>query len=538
VSEHDVSNLHGRAEDLLLRAAPLVAGAAPTLRPVGQSARTPPGQQTELDLMIDDLTAAEAELSTLIAGRDNVLGRVRVMLGALFATRYLSGSASEDRLRGLHLLREAHSDGYLTADSDATAMLLLAVLLLPLEATGPESPEVIGYALAIGRQLAADGPMVEDLHEVRRLLDEVSIARPDDPRVWRLAEFSNSLNLILKVSQDLASGTSASSSLLMEMASFMPSHISSQMEPLFQMERLLSATLDAAEIESARGGWAHELSELAWSIPEVADIDHLIWLAEQYEARSDDEPEVLGVAPLLRLIHAIHRHDFDALSRAEQQLRAIETHLASPPTSQSIHALIAKALAAAEALRAQGEQVTDVPVSIYISDAEQAGAVERAVEEWLATAQLAIADRDDPVLGSWWRRMRARVQLAMDTETARELAMTAVVAAETRLVTAETAKVSGLLLESVSKVVPALDGLDAAVIQAGSVLIVKNGKSLAVFTLSPAQQFHLAHNPDLLNAPSLILGALGLDKGQDSVPREEASAARQDDAVPGEIGVK
>ncbi|MFD0635504.1 hypothetical protein ACFQ9X_32090 [Catenulispora yoronensis] len=81
--------------------------------------------------------------------------------------------------------------------------------------------------------------------------------------------------------------------------------------------------------------------------------------------------------------------------------------------------------------------------------------------------------------------------------------------------TAETAKVSALLLEGVSKILPALEGVDEAVIQAQSLLIVKNGKSLAVFNLNAAQQFQLARRPDLLGAPKQILVVLGLGSDQD-----------------------
>jgi hypothetical protein len=75
-----------------------------------------------------------------------------------------------------------------------------------------------------------------------------------------------------------------------------------------------------------------------------------------------------------------------------------------------------------------------LPVTIYLSDERIHDQVEAAVDDLLATAGLQVEDRDEPVIGSWFRRMRAALKDAARSPAAREGALVAAHAADTRLV--------------------------------------------------------------------------------------------------------
>lgn len=153
------------------------------------------------------------------------------------------------------------------------------------------------------------------------------------------------------------------------------------------------------------------------------------------------------------------------------------------------------------------------PVTIYLSDEGAHEQAEAAVEELLASAGLHIEDREDPVLGSWFRRMWATVKGKVRSPAGREATMMAAHAAETRLVLAPDADVTAKLLQGVGPVIQSLEPTKDAVIRVGNVLIVKVDWVVTVSQLTPAQQFLLNHNPDLARSPQQILAALKAEDG-------------------------
>lgn len=56
-----------------------------------------------------------------------------------------------------------------------------------------------------------------------------------------------------------------------------------------------------------------------------------------------------------------------------------------------------------------GLELTTFPITIYLSDGSAHEQVEAAVEQFLTAAGGHIEHRHDPVLGLWFRRMRARI---------------------------------------------------------------------------------------------------------------------------------
>lgn len=168
-----------------------------------------------------------------------------------------------------------------------------------------------------------------------------------------------------------------------------------------------------------------------------------------------------------------------------------------------------------------------LPITIYLSDESTHEQVEIAVENLVVAAGGHIEHRDDPVLGSWFRRMRARIGRFVDSPLGHEVKNLAAHAAESRLVHAQDATVTATMLQNLGPVLAALQPTKEAVIRAGALLIVKMDSTLVVHQLTSAQQLRLDHQPQLAQSPHDILSALEL---------RSSSAARSADGVDGIYG--
>jgi Tetratricopeptide repeat len=151
-----------------------------------------------------------------------------------------------------------------------------------------------------------------------------------------------------------------------------------------------------------------------------------------------------------------------------------------------------------------------IPVTIYLSDGAVHRQVEAAVEELLATSGLQIESRDDPIAGSWFRRMWATVKAAANSPAAREGALIAAHVVETRTVLSQDAAVTATLLQNLGPVLGALQPTKDAVIRAGALLIVKTDWVVHVYQLTAAQQAVLDLSPQLPRSPHEIIAALNL----------------------------
>lgn len=149
-----------------------------------------------------------------------------------------------------------------------------------------------------------------------------------------------------------------------------------------------------------------------------------------------------------------------------------------------------------------------MPVSIYISDEKYHEKVEASVEQWLAEADVFIDARDEPVIGSWFRRMEARVRKAANSPAGREAILTVTHMADSHLVQTQDAYVTSTLLQNVGPVLQALQPTKDAVVRAGALLIVKIDWVVQVHQLTAAQQAILDHQPKLTTSPTEILAAL------------------------------
>jgi hypothetical protein len=151
-----------------------------------------------------------------------------------------------------------------------------------------------------------------------------------------------------------------------------------------------------------------------------------------------------------------------------------------------------------------------LPISIYLDDAAIHEQVEAAVDGLLASAELQIEERDEPVIGSWFRRMRAGAVQRVRSPAGREAALTAAHALDTRVNLAQDAVVTATLLQNLGPVITALQPTRDAVLRVGALLVVKIEWAVQVFQLTAAQQALLDHRPQLASSPKEIIAALAL----------------------------
>jgi hypothetical protein len=162
----------------------------------------------------------------------------------------------------------------------------------------------------------------------------------------------------------------------------------------------------------------------------------------------------------------------------------------------------------------------EFPVTIYLADERIHEQVQSAVENLVNIAGADIVDRDDPVFGSWFRRLRAKAAVSPGF---REVAATAAHAIDARLVLSQDAAITTTMMQNLGPVLTALQPTKEAVVRVGALLIVKVNDAVAVHQLTAAQQVMLDHQPHLLTAPQHILRALNL-ASSDEPPTTAATA--------------
>jgi hypothetical protein len=148
------------------------------------------------------------------------------------------------------------------------------------------------------------------------------------------------------------------------------------------------------------------------------------------------------------------------------------------------------------------------PITIYLCNEFGHEHVEQAVDDLVGQAGFRITERDDPVRGSWFRRMRAtrsRVSRSLDERAALDHALVL------QLREGVDADSTDRLMARVTPLLTSLQDIEKAVIQIGALLIVKvDGKILVHQLTAREQQLILDHSPSLLAAPDRILRALRL----------------------------
>ena len=164
---------------------------------------------------------------------------------------------------------------------------------------------------------------------------------------------------------------------------------------------------------------------------------------------------------------------------------------------------------------ARAPRSVSLPVTIYLRDESGHELVERAVDELVATAGFVITERNDPVSGSWFRRMRATLAGAARSPEGRALIEATTLRADLELIQRPDAEVAALWMANIAPLLATLQSMGDAVIYLGVVLIVKSDGKTFVYKLSTHQQRVLNDSPHLLTDPESILRGLGAPAGHE-----------------------
>ncbi|GAA4548574.1 hypothetical protein [Amycolatopsis samaneae] len=151
-----------------------------------------------------------------------------------------------------------------------------------------------------------------------------------------------------------------------------------------------------------------------------------------------------------------------------------------------------------------------MPVSIYLDENRDTARVQDAVEALIRAAGGEVVARDEPVIGSWFRRLRAKFRTVTASPLGTEAKLLGAHALESRLVHSTDATVTATMMQNLAPVLSSLQPFTNAVVRVGALLIVKAEGELMVHQLTAAQQLALDHRPELLKSPRDILCALGL----------------------------
>jgi hypothetical protein len=175
-----------------------------------------------------------------------------------------------------------------------------------------------------------------------------------------------------------------------------------------------------------------------------------------------------------------------------------------------------------------------IPISIYLDNEAAHERVEAAVDNLLATADLIVEERNEPVIGSWFRTLRATAKQAAVSPAGREAVLTATHAADTRLILAQDAQITATLLQNLAPVLQSLQPTKDAVLRIGALLIVKVDWTVQVVQLTAAQQAVLDHRPHLAKSPHDIVEALELSCANiDIEAMQPVSQSRHPASAPG-----
>jgi hypothetical protein len=152
----------------------------------------------------------------------------------------------------------------------------------------------------------------------------------------------------------------------------------------------------------------------------------------------------------------------------------------------------------------------DVPVAIYLSNDGAQQEVQIAVEKLLDTLDLEVTYRGPTITGSWFRAMTARTRTKLATSEVLERLQKVERGLELHGLHKVQAEVDEKQGGTVAQLLTALENTPTAMIQIGSLLLVKVDGVPAVRNLTQLELRHLEKNPQLLNNPSAILDALRL----------------------------
>lgn len=161
-----------------------------------------------------------------------------------------------------------------------------------------------------------------------------------------------------------------------------------------------------------------------------------------------------------------------------------------------------------EVLGIRRDERQRITVSVYLDTEDGHEAVEEAVAVTLESIGFEIKRAYEPVVASWFRKFVASAKEMIDTPEVEKRLMKMERAIEIRLLLADQAKIDSAQSDAVSKLLTALADTQNALIQIGSVLLIKIDGVPVVRNLSQYELAYLESHPALLRNPANALQQL------------------------------
>lgn len=149
-----------------------------------------------------------------------------------------------------------------------------------------------------------------------------------------------------------------------------------------------------------------------------------------------------------------------------------------------------------------------VPVSIYVADDQAYAYIEDGVEDALAAFDIEIVERFPEICGSVFRVFLARTRGFFNSAEMKDRYAKIERAIELQAIYHAQAEVDSLQSAAVANLITALGGTSDAIIQIGSVLLIKANGVTAVRNLTQQELAHLERNPDVFRDPTVALREL------------------------------
>lgn len=146
----------------------------------------------------------------------------------------------------------------------------------------------------------------------------------------------------------------------------------------------------------------------------------------------------------------------------------------------------------------------DIPVQIYLTDAFAGPAVEGSLRELLLSCGVEDIRESRITIGSWYRSLTGLLKRAADSDAAGEARR----AVEIQVLDRFQDGIDSDTGDAVSKLIAALNQTKGAVIQVGSVLLVKIDDTIIVRHLTTREMIHWQDNPGLFKDPGSALAEL------------------------------
>lgn len=149
-----------------------------------------------------------------------------------------------------------------------------------------------------------------------------------------------------------------------------------------------------------------------------------------------------------------------------------------------------------------------LPARIYLSQERDHQAVEDALVRVVEAFGLEVVDAEEPEAGSWFRRFLIRLKNSGQLPTAEEQFVKLGRALDLQIMHRPQAEIDASQGATVAKLITSLSGTPHAVVQAGSVLLVKDGDTLLVRNLTQLELAHWERNPALFRDPAAAVREL------------------------------